>query len=74
MTQPAAPFASLYPGADRRPGFREPVLRLTAGFSGLKFSLTRALAGPGQRPVLQFLRFRRRPRRRQFAGHYVECC
>ena len=37
--------------ADSCSGFREPVLCLTLGFSGLKFSLTRAFDGRGRRPA-----------------------
>ncbi len=34
------------------PGYLMHVPRLTVGFSGLKFSLTRAFAGPSRLPVL----------------------
>jgi hypothetical protein len=41
----------LIPAAGSCPGFRKPVLRLTLGFSGLKFSLTRALDGLSRWPA-----------------------
>jgi len=46
--------------ADSCSGLRETVLRLTAGFSGLKFSVTRAHDGLRQQPLSQWRHYRRR--------------